>query len=179
MKRIATLVLAAGAALTLNATAAQAQAYFGVGAGATIPTGDLADAVGTGWHGIANIGYDMPSGLGVRGDFLYGQHTYDADSDFKLKLAGFWGNVTYGFKSAGSIKPYLIGTIGGTNSKTTGPDGFDGESSTDLTYGAGAGIKFGNMSGATFYVEGRYLIVNSDGDNGKFIPVSAGVRFGF
>lgn len=179
MKRIATLIVAAGTALALSASTAQAQAYFGVGAGATIPTGDLADAVGTGWHGIANIGYDMPSGLGVRGDFLYGQHTYDADSDFKLKLAGFWGNVTYGFGGGGSVKPYLIGTIGGTNSKTTGPGDFESESSTDLTYGGGAGIKFGNMSGATFYVEGRYLIVNSDGDNGKFIPLSAGVRFGF
>lgn len=179
MKRIATLVLAAGAALTINTTSAQAQAYFGVGAGLTVPTGDLADAVGTGWHAIANVGYDMTSGLGVRGDFLYGQHTYDADSDFKLKLAGFWGNVTYTIKSTASIKPYLIGTIGGTNSKTTGPSGFDSESSTDLTYGAGAGIKFKAGSDANFFVEGRYLIVNSDGDNGKFIPISAGIRFGF
>ena len=178
MKRIATLVLAAGAALTLNATSAQAQAYFGVGAGASIPTGDLADGVGTGWHGVANIGYDMPSGLGVRGDFFYGQHSFDNVDDAKLKLAGFWGNVTYGFKSAGSIKPYLIGTIGGTNSKVSG-GGFESDGSTDLTYGAGAGIKFGKMSGASFYVEGRYLMVNGDGDNSNFIPVSAGVRFGF
>jgi hypothetical protein len=178
MKRIATVIVAAGTALALSASTAQAQAYFGVGAGATIPTGDLADAVGTGWHAIANVGYDMPSGLGLRGDFLYGQQSFDANSDVKLKLAGFYGNVTYGFGGAGAVKPYLIGTIGGTNSKASGGP-IDGESSTDLTYGAGAGIKFGNMSGATFYVEGRYLIVNGDGDDSKFIPVSAGIRFGF
>ncbi len=178
MKRIATLVFAAGAALTINATAAQAQGvYFGAGAGLTIPTGDLADAVKTGWNAVANVGYEMASGLGIRGDFYYGQHSYDADSDFKLKLAGGYGNVTYTFKSAASIKPYIIGTIGATNSKTTGPS-FTGDSSTDLTYGGGAGIKFKAGSDANFYVEGRYLIVNSDGDNGKFIPISAGIRFG-
>lgn len=180
MKRIATLVLAAGAALTLNATVAQAQAksgglYFGVGGGLTIPTGDAADVAKTGWNALAQIGYEMPSGLGLRGDFYYGQHSLDDDLgvDGKFKLAGGLGNVTYTFKSASKIHPYLVGTVGMMNSKF---EDFDGE--TDVVFGGGAGVLIHAGTDSNFFIEGRYLSINSDPSSTNLIPIQVGVRFG-
>jgi hypothetical protein len=176
MKRIATLVLVAGAALTLNATAAQAQAYFGVGGGLTIPTGDAADVAKTGWSAIAQLGYDMPSGLGLRGDFYYGQHSLDDNVglDGKFKLAGGLGNVTYTFKGAGKMHPYVIGTIGMMNTKF---EDFDGE--TDVTFGGGAGLNIQAGSDSKFFVEARYLSINTEDSSTNLIPIQVGIRFGF
>lgn len=186
MKRIATLVIAAGAALTLNATVAQAQAqaggvYFGVGGGLTIPTGDASDFAGTGWNALAQVGYEMPSGLGLRADFYYGQHTIKDDvtvgglpSDGeKFKFAGGLGNVTYTFKSAGKLHPYVVGTVGMMNSKF---EDFDGE--TDVVFGGGAGILYNMGTDSNFFVEARYLSINSDPSSTNLIPIQVGIRFG-
>jgi hypothetical protein len=180
MKRIATLVLAAGAALTLNATVAQAQektggAYFGVGGGLTIPTGDAADVAKTGWNALAQVGYEMPSGLGLRGDFYYGQHSIEDNPfvDGKFKLAGGLGNVTYTFKSAGKLHPYVVGTIGAMNAKFG-----DGDGETNVTFGGGAGILYHTGSDSNFFAEARYLSINGDDANTNIIPIQVGIRFG-
>lgn len=177
MKRIATLVLAVGAALVLNASAAEAQAksgglYFGVGAGATIPTGDAGDVLKTGWNALAQVGYEMPSGLGLRGDFIYGQHGLDAGGDEKLKLAGGLGNVTYTFKSASKIHPYLVGSVGIMSAK------FADESDSDLAFGGGVGILVHTGSDSNFFLEGRYITINGDPSNTNIIPIQVGIRFG-
>ena len=183
MKRIATLVLAAGAALTLTAATAEAQSqvrahvgpYFGVGAGLTIPTGDEADVAKTGWNALAQLGYEMQSGLGLRADFYYGQHGLDDDlpGDGKFKFAGGLGNVTYTFRSEGKLHPYVVGTIGVMNTKF---EDFDGE--TDMAFGGGAGIIYHTGEDSNFFVEGRYLSINGDDANTNIIPISIGIRFG-
>jgi hypothetical protein len=180
MKRIATLVLAAGAALTLTAATADAQSqvrahvgpYFGVGAGLAIPTGDFGDVAGTGWNALAQIGYEMASGLGVRGDFYYGQHSADP-GDGKFKFAGGLGNVTYTFRSEGKLHPYIVGTIGMMNGKF---EDFDGE--TDVAFGGGAGIIYHTGEDSNFFLEGRYLSINSDPSSVNLIPIQIGIRFG-
>ena len=180
MKRIATLVLAAGAALTLTAATAQAQAksggaYFGVGAGATIPTGDAADVLKTGWNAQAQLGYEMASGLGLRADFLYGQNSLDGAfeaSDEKLKLAAGIGNVTYTFKSAGKLHPYVVGSIGYFNAKLAD------NSDSDVGFGGGAGILYHMGTDSNFFVEARYLSINGDDANTNIIPIQVGIRFG-
>lgn len=183
MKRIATLVLTAGAALALNAASAEAQsqepvhsgAFFGVGGGLTIPTGDAADFAKLGWNATAQIGYEMASGLGLRGDFYYGQHSLEDDFlvDGKFKLAGGLGNVTYTFRSAGKLHPYLIGTVGAMNTKF---EDFDGE--TDVTFGGGAGFIVHTGEDSNFFAEARYLSIQGDEDNANIIPIQIGIRFG-
>jgi Outer membrane protein beta-barrel domain len=181
MKRMVSLVL--GAVLAMGVTvAAQAQVSLGVGGGVTIPLGDFGDAAKTGWHGLGSLGYNLPSGLGVRGDFYYGQHSAKgapSGVSAKWKLAGGLGNVLYSFGSPGGIRPYVLGSVGFMNLKVTASSGgaSASASSTKLTFGGGAGLKFG-ASNTSFFVESRYLTVNTDGSNANFIPVTAGVNFG-
>lgn len=177
MKRIVSVALVAGAALALSAATAQAQVNIGVGGGIAIPTGDFGDAAKTGWHGLANVGYDLPSGLGIRGDFYYGQHKFEGGADAKWKLAGGLGNVYYSFQTPGAVKPYIIGSVGFFNLKAdAGAAGSADE--TKVSFGGGAGIKFKAGSDASIFVEGRYLTINTSGSNANFIPVSVGVSFG-
>jgi len=174
MKRIASVVFAAGAALVLGTTAAQAQGIsFGVGGGITIPTSDFGDIAKTGWHGVANVGYNTPAGFGVRGDFYYGQNNADVGSG-KVKLAGGLGNLVYTFQGAGAIRPYVIGGAGVFNFKTD-PGSF---SESKFTWAAGGGIKFKAGSDANIFVEARYASINTSGSNANFIPVTVGVTFG-
>jgi outer membrane protein with beta-barrel domain len=180
MKRIVSVVLAAGGALLLSAASAQAQVSVGVGGGVTIPTGTFGDFSKTGWHGVANVGYDLPSGLGVRGDFFYGENKFDkgfVGADGKTKLAGGFGNLAYTFKSAGTIHPYVLGSVGFMNVKIA-PDGGGSNSETKVAFGGGAGVKFKAGSDANIFVEGRYITVNTSGDNANFIPITLGVSFG-
>lgn len=179
MKRIVSVVLAAGGALLLSAATAQAQVSIGVGGGLTIPLGDFGDVAKTGWHGLANVGYDLPSGLGLRGDFYYGENKFDGVSG-KTKLAGGFGNVLYNFKSPGSIHPYVLGSIGFLNAKGEASAGGVtlSDSETKIAFGGGAGIKFKAGSDASIFVEGRYISVNTTDSNTNFIPITVGVSFG-
>jgi len=183
MKRILSVVAAASAALAISVTAANAQVAIGVGGGITIPIGDFGDAAKTGWHGLANVGYNLPSGLGVRGDFYYGQHNVKglpSGVSGKFKLAGGLGNVLYSFQSAGTVHPYILGSIGFMNVKGTASGGGASVSTSDtkITFGGGAGIKFKAGTDASIFVEGRYLTINTEGSNANFIPITVGVSFG-
>jgi opacity protein-like surface antigen len=177
MKRIVSVVLAAGGALLLSAASAQAQVSVGVGGGITVPTGDFKDFFKTGWNALANVGYDLPSGIGVRGDFYYGEHKTKSGvtPSGKFKLAGGLGNVLYSFKTPGTVHPYIMGTVGFINGKA---DVTGGSSETKVAYGGGAGIKFKVGSDASLFAEGRYISVNTTGTNTNFIPISVGVSFG-
>ena len=187
MKRIVSVVLAAGATLAISAATANAQVAIGVGGGVAIPIGAFSDAnkgaAKTGWHGLANIGYDLPSGLGVRGDFYYGQHSIKgvpSGVSAKWKLAGGLGNVLYSFGSPGGAHPYIIGSVGFMDLKATASSGGASASAseTKVTFGGGAGIKFKAGSNASIFVEGRYLTINTSGENANFIPITVGVSFG-
>jgi len=184
MKRIAYIVLVVGTILALGTTVAQAQVSLGVGGGVSIPLGDFGDAAKTGWNGLASIGYDMPSGLGVRGDFYYGQHSFEGSVpsgvSAKWKLAGGLGNVLYSFGGAATAHPYIIGSIGFMDLKATASAGGASASAseTKVTFGGGAGVKFKAGSRASVFVEGRYLTINTSGSNANFIPITLGVSFG-
>jgi opacity protein-like surface antigen len=176
MKRILTSVVAAGLALAVSAHGAQAQSInFGVGGGLTIPTGDFKTGFKTGWHGIANIGYSMPGGIGLRGDFYYGQNNLkSALGSGKVKLAGGLANLTYSFGGAAMVHPYLIGGAGMFNAKADP----GGASSTKFAWAAGGGLKFKAGTDSNIFVEGRYVSVSTSGSKTNFIPVSAGISFG-
>jgi hypothetical protein len=177
MKRILSVTIAAGAALMLGTTAVSAQSItFGAGGGVTLPLGDFKDAAKTGWHGIGLVGYTMPSGLGVRGEFFYGQNTFKATSSVKGKLAGGLGSLTYDFKTAGGVKPYVLGSAGVFNVKATGPGGSASE--TKFSFGGGAGIKLRAGSDAHVFIESRYLSAQTSGGSTNFIPLTVGVSFG-
>lgn len=177
MKRIAFAASVVAVILALG-TAGQAQAQsvtFGVGGGLTLPMGDFNTAAKLGWHGIGQIGYGLPSGLGFRGDFFYGQNNLDGVSG-KAKLAGGLGNLTYDIKSPGGVKPYFIVGAGVFNVKVE--VGSASASETKFAFGGGGGLKFKAGSDSHFFVEGRYISVQTSGSSTGFIPITAGISFG-
>jgi opacity protein-like surface antigen len=177
MKRLSTALVAIAATLVLSTTAAQAQSFsVGVGGGATLPMGDFNDGAKLGWHGMANVGYGLPSGLGFRGEFFYGQNTLDG-VDGKTKLAGGMASLTYDIQSAGGIKPYVLGGVG-YHKVTVDVTGLGSGDDSAISFGGGAGLKFKAGSDANFFVEARYINISTEGGSTSYIPVSAGISFG-
>ena len=180
MKRSAIAVLVLGLAFSAGVREASAQSFtFGVGGGLTIPTGDFNTAAKMGWHGLGQIGYGLKSGLGLRGDFYYGENKFDGVSG-KTKLAGGLGNVTYDFQTSSGIKPYVIGGLGVFNVKASASAGgiSASASETKFAFAGGAGLKFKAGSDSHFYVESRYVSVQTSGGSTGFIPITVGISFG-
>ena len=168
-----------GLAVLLSAQTAYAQVMsFGVGGGVVVPTGTLADGIGTGVSGTALLRV-QPAGspLGFQVDAFYTHFGLDG-IDGHSRMIGATGNAVY----ASMARPYLIGGVGLYNGKTS-IDGF-GSSDSQSKFGvnAGAGFDFG-LGKAKLFAEGRFhAIMKGTADaNGEktayMIPLTLGVRF--
>ena len=192
MKRI---LIAASLLLAAAPAAAQAQdmatsrpAQFGVMAGATIPMGDLGDAVGTGYHigGLVNFKPSMVP-VGLRAEVTYNKMS-GKDIDFGGVTAnlGDYSNIAgtinalYEFGAMGTTTvshPYIIGGLGAYSSKVE-----DSDRSTDFGFNAGVGIRFG-LGGLSTFAEARLhnvFVGGSDGEgssSARYVPISFGITF--
>ena len=170
---------------TVGAVPAVAQgAKFSVGGGLTLPLGDFGDAAGTGFHGLAAVGF-QPANLpiGFQLDGMYQRFgVEDAPDDFDANFQIIQGtvNAVYTFVTAeeSTFHPYLIGGVGLYNAKATGDDVPDDlGSETDFGINAGAGFNF--QAGAVgLFVEGRFHNVFTEDESTNFIPITLGIRFG-
>ena len=184
MRGLRSVVLGAVLMATVGAAPAMAQgAKFSLGGGLTLPLSDFDDAVGTGWHGLAAVGYqpaDFPVGFQVDGMYQrFGFDDVPDDFDANFQIIQGTANVVYTFTTAesSSFHPYLIGGVGLYNQKATGDDLPDTDSQTDFGVNAGAGFDF-QLGSVGLFAEGRFHNVFGDPDNSNFIPISVGVRFG-
>jgi hypothetical protein len=167
----AALVLAA---MCIAAPALQAQASFGIAAGATLPMGDASDAHNMGYHATLSLGIKpplAPIGLRVEGMFnsLQYKDAFPVIGGESLRVLALTANGTYTLIPAA----YVIGGIGMYNSKVA----VDGaESSTDFGFNVGAGINI-PLTGFGTYVEARYHHIPVDGGSFQMFPISVGIRF--
>jgi hypothetical protein len=176
------LVVSAVMALAAGDAAAQTPVSFGVGGGVTIPTGSSSDAFGTGWHGMALVRFKpAASPVGFQIDGMYQRlGTEDPAPEGNLQVINGTANVVFSFPVSEEtrFRPYLIGGLGYYNSKIKFDVGPDSESESDFGFNAGAGFDVG-FGGGTFFVEGRFHnVFVSEADDFKFIPITAGIRFG-
>src|SRR3954468_9666361 len=75
------MLAVAAFALMAPVAMAQAQLKFGVGAGASVPSGDLADGVETGYHALVTAGIKPPlSPVGFRVDGMFNQFGFKGGS---------------------------------------------------------------------------------------------------
>lgn len=200
MKKISRL--AGIAALAALPALAQAQSTtssrpvsFGVSAGASVPTGDLGDAVDVGY----NIGAHVllaPSSLRMlafRGDVSFdswkAKETFGV-VDGNTRALSVMGNVILKPGSEMSIKPYAIGGLGLINSKSKGSvtvggvtTTVSGDSQSDFGAQVGGGLEF-KLSGFTTFLEAKFTTAfsgeeDSNGNKSKahWIPVTFGIRF--
>jgi hypothetical protein len=177
MKR--TLVaLAALALVAAPAAHAQRPISVGVAAGVSTPSGDLADAVKTGYHAMVSAAFHAPlMPVGLRVDGMFNQLGDKAGGDVHLNILGLTGNVTYSFPGV-MVKPYIIGGIGFYNSKVSVSGA---TSSNDFGINGGAGASFA-LSGFNVFAEARYhQIMSKDSSTGQpnmqLIPITVGIMF--
>ena len=100
---------------------AQAGLSLGLGAGAVVPTGSMADINSTGWTGQASLRVKPAvSPLGFQVDASYSRLGLDSDLvDGHTSTIAGTANAVFAFPSAAVARPYLIGGVGVYNMKAT------------------------------------------------------------
>lgn len=200
MRRAFAFTLFATAALasaeTAGAQDVTARAFtFGVSGGLSVPMGDFADGVKSGFNAGAHLAFKpaaLPFGVRVEGQFnqfdLKGLEELGENIDGSARIISGTVNGVFGVPAASSaFRPYLIAGVGAYNERVK----FDflgeseSESQTKLGINGGVGIEFG-LSGLATFVEARYHMVfdkeddedtGASGKNTTFIPISFGIKF--
>ncbi len=178
--------VAIGLAVALSAQAAHAQAglSLGVGGGAVIPTGTLADGNSTGWNAmvVARMKPAM-SPVGFQLDGFYNRFGLEGGIDGHSRLIGATANAVFAFPSAAVARPYLLGGLGLYNGKTSIEGLGSSESQTKFGLNAGAGFDFAFGGGARLFAEGRFHAILKGVDDGVeektayMIPLTVGLRY--
>lgn len=168
----------------------------GVGGGGTVPVGDFANDVKTGWNALGYFQYQPLSGgaWAVRAEAQYSRAAYTDDflSDVgardgdnlsnKVLYAGLSALYHFG-RRTGPVRPYAIGGLGLYQLTATLNDGSGvsfSDSETGFGFNGGAGIRFGGAIG--IFVETRFhqFSVTPTGgvkSTSQFIPVTVGLTF--
>ena len=170
------------ALITLSPRSVIAQKGYavGLGGGAAIPVGKLADVQKTGYSALVLLAVGSPDlPIGLRFDGIYNNLTHattptgTATGDFRV--AGGLINLVYAFPGT-YAKPYLVAGGGWYNSKadTTGA-----KSQSNFGFNAGLGTTFGFGPAAAF-IEARYHTISRSVAKGgvfQFVPVTFGLMF--
>jgi hypothetical protein len=190
---------AVAAALTLAAAAPDAQAQLpiprpvvvGLGAGGTVPTGDLGTFSEPGFNVGGFVQFRPPlSVVGVRGELQYHRNNFKQswldDLGVPPGTTAHWGTLYLGAAAVMETMPpgspigwFLVLGGGMYDIKVTGSDGTMSASSegvTKLGFNGGAGLRL-RVGAASLYVESRYHHVPTDGETFTFVPVMFGVVF--
>jgi opacity protein-like surface antigen len=146
---------------------------FGLGLGATMPTGDYGDFDKMGLN-ILGV-FETPlanSPLYLRVDGLYSSTSHDG-IDGTTSILGGSASALYHFSApAAQARPYALAGLGIYN-VDPGPD-----SETKLGIGVGGGVTF-NLAGFNAFAEARYVSVQTSGASTTFIPLTIGLLFGY
>ena len=146
---------------------------IGGAAGIAFPTGDLGQAVNTGYNVTFMVGYKpMLTPIGVRLEAAYNEFGGQAGVD-NINIPAFTGNLVYALPGV-SFSPYIIGGAGLYTPNT----GVGNDRENKFGFNVGGGIKIPLSSSFETFVEARYNRVSLDnGVNLSFIPVTVGIMW--
>lgn len=172
-KVLLTLGLIMVLALGAQAQDAAKKTNFYLGAGLDLPMGDFGDFFGMGFHGAGALGFNVSPTFQPRAKVEF--HTFGSDMDGvdgSISVIMFGGDARFSFAKEGQkMSPFLLGGLGFASSS------FNDESSTDFYFEFGGGIDIASNSAMTWFVQGRYVSISSDGESSTFIPATVGIRF--
>ena len=167
MRRITLLT---ALALAIAPATAQAQPRLIVGGGITSPNGDFKNSANTGFHVRAGIEIALPTlPVSLRADGAY--HSL-AEANASLEATNILGgalSAVFALPGIG-LSPYLLGGVGQYRTDA-GPIG---ASIAESQRGFHAG--FGINLGAVGFVEIRYVQIDADLGDTKYIPMTFGLR---
>lgn len=175
------MLAVAAFALMAPVAMAQAQLKFGIGAGASVPNGDFANGIETGYHFLATAGIKPPlSPVGFRVDGMFNQFNGKSPSTSKLNVMGLNANAILSMPGAIVLSPYAIGGVGMYRSSIS-PKISGVDPSNDLGVNIGGGISFA-LAGFGAFAEIRLHNIMADNGAGgttnqRFIPITFGITF--
>lgn len=150
---------------------------IGVSGGLSLPLGDFADRVNSGYNvtGHVHVNPAALKAFRLRADVSFDQW----DSNFTNLLTrslGLMGNVVFEVPSAASarVKPYVLGGLGVHNGRFVVNDRAVDDSNFGLQAGGGLTIQ---LSGFASFAEAKFVNVFGDGSSQRFVPITFGVRF--
>ena len=173
------MLAVAAFALMAPIAMAQAQLKFGIGAGVSMPGGDIKDGLETGYHVLANAAVQPPlSPVGLRVDGAWNQFSEKSPGTDNFRIMSLSANAILGMPGAMVVKPYAIGGVGMYNSKSSAANS---ESSNDLGVNLGAGVSFG-LAGFGAFAEVRWHKIFAEEvlgvkPNVSYIPLTFGITF--
>ena len=160
---------------------------WSAGAGVSMPTGDLGDGAGTGFHLQGASAYRRAKWpISLRGELAYhhfGQKDWSVPGqgnttiNYTGKSSSIAGalDAAYSLPMSGRMKPYLLGGPGIYNNRSelarTGQPSVTA-SDTKMGLNVGGGMNFAFV-GRQAYLEARYHHV----DQAAWIPITFGLRF--
>lgn len=177
-------VVAMGVAVAVSAQTVQAQTgvSLGLGGGAAVPTGTMADGAKTGWSSevVARV-KPAASPVGLQLDGFYNRFGLENGIDGNARMIGGTANAVFTVPMAGRAHPYLIGGLGVYNAKVTN----DPASVTKFGANAGAGLDVGLGKSAALFAEGRFHaifkgatdVTTAEDETAYMIPVTLGLRW--
>ena len=173
--------LAVGCTVLAGIAAAQTpSARFGLGGGATIPTGDYKTTDKVGWHALGVVQFGVPrSPVDIRVDGMYSRTSYDTTvtlASGSTKLYGGLVSLVYNVgPKALMARAYVLGGAGAYHAKFESGGSSVGE--TKFAFGGGGGVSF-SLAAVHAFVEARWVSVRMSGGSLSFFPLSAGLMFG-
>lgn len=172
--------------------------YWGLGAGATVPSDGLDNAFDTGFNGSLLLGWrSVANPFGLRLEGQYNQLNGKTIGGVTFDEASTWGVMAntvldFPWNPTRTSAFYLTGGVGlhGFNSFDIDEEDLQGligndrideadiirESSTDFGVNAGVGLRFG-VGRSNLFLEGRFVNVFADGADRRFFPITLGVTF--
>jgi opacity protein-like surface antigen len=154
--------------------AQQRPVSIGLAGGVSLPQGDLADGVNTGWHALGTVALStLMQPLGLRLDVAYN----------RFELSGGFGNQTVGSATLNGtyrlpmtnspMSPYLISGLGAYRSECSLTEGC--EAATKFGWNVGLGTKL--FVGFRSFVEARYHRTKRGGRDVSYFPLTLGLMF--
>jgi opacity protein-like surface antigen len=153
---------------------AQRPISIGVAGGVSLPQGDLADGVNTGWHALGTFALStLMQPLGLRLDVAYNRFAFSV-GDGHQTVGSATLNGTYRLPMTNSpMSPYLISGLGAYRSEcSVGPAC---EAATKFGWNVGVGTKL--FIGFRSFVEARYHRTKRGDSDVNYFPLTLGVMF--
>lgn len=169
-KRMLLAMFGVGTVLALVAAPANAQMKFAVGAGLSLPNGDLKTAFKSGFHGMAAGEFALTGApISIRADGMYSTFSSKTSGAPSYNLISVSADAKYGF-APGPISPYILG------GPTWGQVSYNSANSSAFGFNVGGGVNFG-MSALKLFAEARYFSITKNGASTHWIPITVGIHF--
>jgi opacity protein-like surface antigen len=175
MRRWILAAMCAGVASSVVPLEAQQRPIsIGLAGGVSLPQGDLADGVNTGWHALGTIALStLMQPLGLRLDVAYNRFEF-SDVDGNQSVGSATLNATYRLPMTNSpMSPYLISGLGAYRTECSLPAGCD--AATKFGWNVGLGTKL--FVGFRSFIEARYHRTKRADTHVNYFPLTLGVMF--